>query len=126
MPATLTILDETTFSFGGDERGFALDLPTERLTVRELIRARVYQEVHEYNLRRPSRPEIHGSVTSTPTSASQSLRSDPPPLEDSAFRTRSAVYRSGTCPTFRGRRSKVFRATGRVLYNSGDRGKSVV
>ena len=53
MTATLTIRDETTFSFGGDDPGYALDVPTERITVRELIRARVYQEVREYNLRQP-------------------------------------------------------------------------
>ena len=53
MTATLTIRDETTFSFGGDDQGYALDVPTEHLTVRELIRARVYQEVREYNLRQP-------------------------------------------------------------------------
>jgi hypothetical protein len=53
MTATLTIRDETTFGFGGDDPGYALDVPTEHLTVRELIRARVYQEVREYNLRQP-------------------------------------------------------------------------
>jgi hypothetical protein len=53
VTATLTIRDETTFSFGGDDQGYALDVPTEHLTVRELIRARVYQEVREYNLRQP-------------------------------------------------------------------------
>ena len=53
MTATLTIRDETTFGFGGDDQGYSLDVPTEHLTVRELIRARVYQEVREYNLRQP-------------------------------------------------------------------------
>src|SRR5918997_7134570 len=54
MPTTLTIRDETTFNLGtDDEEGFALDVPTERITIRGLIRARVYQEVSEYNLRRP-------------------------------------------------------------------------
>ena len=53
MTATLTIRDETTFSFGGDDQGYALDVPTEHLTVRELIRTRVYQEVSDYNLRQP-------------------------------------------------------------------------
>ena len=53
MPTTLMIRDETAFSLGGDDEGFTLDLLTERITVRELIRARVYQEVRDYNLRQP-------------------------------------------------------------------------
>jgi hypothetical protein len=53
VTATLTIRDETTFGFGGEDQGYALDVPTENLTVRELIRARVFQEVREYNLRLP-------------------------------------------------------------------------
>jgi hypothetical protein len=54
MSTTLKIRDETIFSLGGDDdRGFTLDLPEERITVRELIRTRVYQEVHDYNLDQP-------------------------------------------------------------------------
>ena len=53
MSTTLTIRDETTSSFGGDSEEFTLDVPTERITVRELIRTRVYQEVRDYNLRQP-------------------------------------------------------------------------
>jgi hypothetical protein len=53
MSTTLTIRDETTSSFGGDNEEFTLDVPTERITVRELIRARVYGEVRDYNLRQP-------------------------------------------------------------------------
>jgi hypothetical protein len=54
MSTTLKIRDETTFSFGGDDdRDFTLDLPEERITVRDLIRARVYREVHDYNLDQP-------------------------------------------------------------------------
>ena len=51
MPATLAIRDEST---GGDtlhER--TLEFLTERITVRELIRERVYQEVMDYNTRQP-------------------------------------------------------------------------
>ena len=48
MPVTLTIRDETT---AGDVYGERpLDLPTERITVRDLIRERVYQEVQDYNV----------------------------------------------------------------------------
>ncbi len=54
MSTTLTIRDETTFAFGDDGDGaFALAVPTERITVRELIRTRVYEEVRDYNLRQP-------------------------------------------------------------------------
>lgn len=50
MPVTVTICDETTG--GAAARRFTLDFPIERLTVRELIRERVYQEVQEYNRRK--------------------------------------------------------------------------
>jgi len=47
MPATLTIRDESTA--GTINRSFTLEFPTEQITVRELIRERVYQEVQDYN-----------------------------------------------------------------------------
>ncbi len=50
MPATLTIRDET--ASGAVTRRFELEFPTERITVRELIRERVYQEVQDYNRRK--------------------------------------------------------------------------
>ena len=53
MATTLTIRDETTSSFGSGDKGFTLDLLSERITLRELIRARVYQEVRDYNLHQP-------------------------------------------------------------------------
>jgi hypothetical protein len=53
MSTTLTIRDETTFSLGSDDERFTLDVPTERITVRELIRSRVNREVRDYNLRQP-------------------------------------------------------------------------
>ncbi len=51
MAATLTIHDET--ATGQKTNTFTLDCLTERMTVRELIRARIYQEVQEYNQREP-------------------------------------------------------------------------
>lgn len=51
MPATLTIHDET--SSGHKTHSFTLECLTERMTVRELIRARIYQEVQDYNTREP-------------------------------------------------------------------------
>jgi hypothetical protein len=52
MPTTLTIRDESTG--GGTLHEFALEVLTERITVRELIRSRVYQEVQDYNQRQPA------------------------------------------------------------------------
>src|SRR5258707_6930793 len=47
----LTIHDETT---SGDKTyTFTLECLAERLTVRELIRARIYQEAQDYNQRQP-------------------------------------------------------------------------
>ena len=51
MSTTLTVRDESTD--GGTLHEFALEVLTERLTVRELIRSRVYQEVQDYNRRQP-------------------------------------------------------------------------
>jgi hypothetical protein len=53
MSAALTIRDETTLSLGSEDREFTLEVPTEHITVRELIRTRVYEEVRDYNLRQP-------------------------------------------------------------------------
>lgn len=51
MPTTLTIHDET--SSGQKTHSFTLECLTERMTVRELLRARIYQEVQDYNTREP-------------------------------------------------------------------------
>jgi hypothetical protein len=51
MPTTLTIHDETTS--GQKTNTFTIDCLTERLTVRDLIKARIYQEVQDYNLKEP-------------------------------------------------------------------------
>ena len=51
MAATLTIHDETTS--GEKTSSFTLDFLSARITVRELIRKRVYEEVREYNLKMP-------------------------------------------------------------------------
>lgn len=49
MAVTLQIRDETTSGERTNER--KLDLLTERITVRELIRSRVYQEVKDCNVK---------------------------------------------------------------------------
>ncbi|MEE4541729.1 hypothetical protein V2S66_07055 [Streptomyces sp. V4-01] len=49
--ATVTFVDETT---SGERRGsWGLEIAEERLTVGELIRRRVFQEVAEFHARRP-------------------------------------------------------------------------
>ncbi len=48
MAVTLTIRDET--SSGQTLNELSLDFLTERITVRELIRSRVYQEVKDFNV----------------------------------------------------------------------------
>jgi hypothetical protein len=47
MPTTITVRDE--LSSGGAAGELTLEFLTERITVRELIRSRVYQEVTEFN-----------------------------------------------------------------------------
>jgi hypothetical protein len=49
VSATLMIRDET--ATGVPVHEFPLEFQSERITVRELIRERVYQEVSEYNFR---------------------------------------------------------------------------
>ncbi len=70
MSTTLKIRDETTFSLGSDEdRDFTLDVLADHVTVRELIRARVANEVRDYNL---SQPEYFRGLVQ-PTDAEKSL-----------------------------------------------------
>lgn len=66
MPNVL-IHDETTS--GQRTNSFTLDCLTEWLTVRELIRARIYQEVQDYNLQQPE--HFRGLVE--PTAAERTL-----------------------------------------------------
>jgi hypothetical protein len=61
VATTVTILDQ--WAPGGVAHQWALDLLTGRMTVRELIRSRVSQEVTEYNARIP--PVYHGLVQPT-------------------------------------------------------------
>jgi len=49
VTATLMIRDET--ATGDAVHEFPLEFPSERVTIRELIRERVYQEVSDYNFR---------------------------------------------------------------------------
>jgi len=47
MSVTLTVRDET--ATGDVSFEMPLEVPSERVTIRELIRARVYQEVQDFN-----------------------------------------------------------------------------
>ena len=69
MSATLTVFDESTT--GNRSDGIELSFPTESITVRELIRERVYQEVQDYNLNMIQQPFFKGLVQ--PTDAEQTL-----------------------------------------------------
>jgi hypothetical protein len=67
MATTITVRDETIT--GNSVSAFPVELLTERVTVRELIRSRVYQEVGDYNRRTPE--YFRGLVQ--PTDAEQTL-----------------------------------------------------
>jgi hypothetical protein len=70
MSTTLKIRDETTLSLGGDEEGgVTLEVLTARITVRDLIRTRVANEVRDYNL---SQPEYFRGLVQ-PTDAESTL-----------------------------------------------------
>ncbi len=62
MPHTLTVRDETTS--GGIDHEMPLEFPTERITVRELIRERVYPEMQDFN-RKPHERVFRGLVQLT-------------------------------------------------------------
>lgn len=51
MPCTITIKDESPS--GEKLSAFTMECLTEDMSVREIIRARVYQEVQDYNQREP-------------------------------------------------------------------------
>jgi hypothetical protein len=72
MPHTLTVRDETTA--GSVYHEMPLEFPTERISVRELIRERVYQEVQDFNLKQGERV-FRGLVQ--PTEAEQVLNDKP-------------------------------------------------
>jgi hypothetical protein len=60
MAATLTVRDETPA--GSVSEPWSLEFLDESITVRELIRERVYQEVQDYNLKNNSALPYRGLV----------------------------------------------------------------
>ena len=69
MSTTLTVFDESTTGDRGD--AIELTFPAERITVRELIRERVYQEVDDHNRHAQHNPAWRGLIQ--PTDAEQTL-----------------------------------------------------
>lgn len=67
MPMTVTLYDETLFGERND--ALSLDFLNETISVRELIRERVYEEVRQYNATTPE--YFRGLVQ--PTNAEQTL-----------------------------------------------------
>jgi hypothetical protein len=67
MATVVTIIDETPGGSSSSE--LTLEFLTERITVRELIRSRVYQEVREYNASTPG----HFKGLVQPTEAERTL-----------------------------------------------------
>jgi hypothetical protein len=82
MAVTLTVRDETTSGAVYDER--PLEFPTERITVRALIRERVYQEVQDFN-RKGGEEVFRGLVQ--PTDAERLLNGKPTEYRLKAHRT---------------------------------------
>jgi hypothetical protein len=54
MLTELVIQDQNTSSLGKTENSFTVHVSGERISARELIRQRVFQEVEEYNSRQPA------------------------------------------------------------------------
>jgi hypothetical protein len=73
MSATLTIRDAT--AGGPPSQEWTLEVLTERISVRELIRSRVYQEVQDYNQNQPDR--FRGLIQ--PSETEQTLNGGRPP-----------------------------------------------
>lgn len=67
----LTIRDET--AIGSVTNELTLDVLSESITVRELIRSRVYQEVQDYNLRQRQGNDATFRGLVTPTDAERAL-----------------------------------------------------
>jgi hypothetical protein len=67
MATVLRVRDETIG--GASMHRFDLEFPSEEITVRELIRERVYQEVQDYNLRQTG--AFRGLIQ--PTAAEETL-----------------------------------------------------
>ncbi|HTX78377.1 MAG TPA: hypothetical protein VMC62_01850 [Longilinea sp.] len=54
MLTSLRIFDTTTASIGKPENSFTVLVTGEKITVRELIHLRIFQEIADYNLKQPA------------------------------------------------------------------------
>ena len=102
MTVTLMIRDE--LPGGNSYSEVPLELPTERITVRELIRERVYQEVQDYNRAQGDRV-FRGLVQ--PTDAERVLNANRPHqnvtrsrFAESCFRKRNPTRKHLCHPKF--------------------------
>ncbi len=82
MPTQIAVQDQ---SFTGKTfHELTIELPDECLTVRELIRSRVYQEVKDFNVRQATQPTLvyQGLVEPTKAEAMLNGNRDQPRLVD--------------------------------------------
>lgn len=77
MPAILCVRDES-MSPDGEDHLFELEFPTESITVRELIRERVYQEVGDYNRSAREHASLRYRGLVTPTAGETELNKREP------------------------------------------------
>ncbi len=75
MSATVTIRDETTLKKTIQE--FELEIPSERVSLRELIRCRVYQEVKDYNAKQSLHKPVEFTGLVQPTEVELALNGSP-------------------------------------------------
>jgi hypothetical protein len=108
MSATLTIRDETLGGEGLSE--WALDVLTERITIRELIRSRVYQEVQDFNrtIRQRGRNPTKGTLDKTQCLTERPLSSPPYLTNYARLSKNSARFLSITSVRFSKRTGKGF------------------
>ena len=87
--ATLTITDETPA--GAPTGQVTLELPAETLTVRELLRARIYQEVDDHNRRLRTGDPLTFTGLVTPTRDERTLNGPPKPAAEVDWQEQSAA-----------------------------------
>ena len=74
---TVTVLVRDASATGGIYHEIPLEFPSERISVRELIRERVYQEVHDFNHRKSDSEKLFRGLVQ-PTDAERILNDGQP------------------------------------------------
>ena len=77
MPTTITVRDESTS--GKTLNQIQFEIPNEQITVRELIRSRVFQEVKDVNAKRANQEAVDGRDAVQPTAAEIQLNGNSAP-----------------------------------------------